>query len=164
MLASLDLNYFAVSAHAGGVSVQESMKSLVTIITLILLSACSQKAEHEVVIPMYKSCLQVVPNYLLSLNQKGYSIEHTAISFSQTHEAHPGLVGSYTLASNNKENLEVALNGLKLKCFPKTKVSTDADALGLKVLTSEQLKNENKETEFIRVSKGQLNYYYPSPE
>jgi len=140
------------------------MKSLVIIITLILFTACSKKAEHQVVIPMYKSCVQVLPSYLQSLNQKGYSIEHTAIEFSQIQEAHPGLIGSYQLSSKNKEDLELVLNGIKLKCFPKTKVSTDADALGLKVLTSEQSRNESKETEFIRLSNGQLNYYYPNPK
>lgn len=113
------------------------------------------------VIPMYKSCVNVVPSYIETLNQRGYSLKHSAVSFSQTHEAHPGLVGAYTLASNNQEKLEVALNGLKLKCFPKTKVSTDAGALGLKVITSEQSKNASKETEFIRLTNGRINYYYP---
>jgi len=138
------------------------MKLFLTIIALILLTSCSNSGEDEVVMPLYKSCINVLPDYFQWLNQRDYGINHKAVKFSQIHEAHPGLVGSLYLYSSNKEKLEVAINGLKQKCFPKTKLSTDADELGLRVLKSEQSKNQSKETEFIRLNNGQLNYYYPS--
>tara|TARA_R110001599_G_scaffold279974_1_gene481220 strand:- start:95 stop:517 length:423 start_codon:yes stop_codon:yes gene_type:complete len=138
------------------------MKLFLTIIALILLTSCSKSDEIEVVMPLYKSCVNVLPDYFQSLNQRDYAINHKTVTFSQIHEAHPGLVGSLYLSSNNKEKLEVTINGLKQKSFPKTKLSTDADELGLRVLTSEQSKNQSKETEFIRLNNGQFNYYYPS--
>lgn len=138
------------------------MKLFLTIIALILLTSCSKSDENEVVMPLYKSCVNVLPDYFLSLNQRDYAINHKTVKFSQIHEAHPGLVGSLYLSSGNKDKLEVAINGLKQKCFPKTKLSTDADELGLRVLTSEQSKYQSKETEFIRLNNGQINYYYPS--
>lgn len=147
-------------------SITFASKYLPVIFTLLLLGSCdsSNNSKIEKIVPLYQSCLQYFDEYK-KIAKDRYEVELAIKRFSVKHgyNAHPSLIGIVEVSTaNNLESLEVIENGLELLCFPKHSVTTDADALGLRIVkeTLSQHFEQGKTENYIVMSKEKISVHF----